>query len=66
MQSNIRIASDNISQIVSEIMANYIELASLFNYILPVLNCTFLNCNFRFEAVQQFLRKGLQMANVFT
>lgn len=65
MQCHKIIASDNISHIVSQIIANYTELASLLNYILPVLICTFLNCNFRFEVVQQFLRKGLQMANVF-
>lgn len=65
MQCHNIIASDNISQIVSQILANYIELASLLNYVLPVLSCTFLNCNFRFEALQQFLRKELQMANVF-
>lgn len=65
MQCHKIIASDNISHIVSQIIANYIELASLLNYILPVLICTFLNCNFRFEAVQQFLRKGLQMADVY-
>ena len=57
MQCHNIIASENISQIVSEIIANYIELASLLNYIFPVLNSTFLNYNFRFETVQRLLKK---------
>jgi hypothetical protein len=42
---------------------SYIESASLLNYVLQVLQCTFLNCNFWFEAVWQFLRKRLYMAD---
>lgn len=57
MQCHNIIASDNVSQIVSKITAHRPVYLIIF---CQVLSCIFLNCNFRFEAVQPSMRKGFQ------